>query len=96
MSQIVDRYVAAPWVPVEDLEGTMSVALAAAEDLYGSHVMDRDVWRAFDASARSVWIDASREAGSAFSRIFAGLMKRSFGDAAVTLTRRSRNLRVGA
>jgi hypothetical protein len=56
--------------------------------------MDRDVWRAFDAASRSVWIDASREAGSAFSRIFAGFMKRSFGDSAVMLTRRTRDAEV--
>ncbi len=96
MSQIIDRYVGAPWVPIEDLQSTMTVALAAAEELFGSHVTDRDVWRSFDAPARSIWIDASTDAGSAFSRIFAGYMKRSYGASAVTLTRRSRDVEVDA
>lgn len=84
---VVDNYHFHEWVPMNGVGQTLVFALMAVQDIYGPDRVESGLWRCCDEKAREVWIDPSTEAGSACSRLFAGLIRREFGETAFTHSR---------
>ncbi len=79
MSAEVYRYSFAPAVPFEEVEGTLVLALLAAESLHGQSQVRLDAAHAVDAAKRRCVIDASTRVGSDINRLFIGFASREFG-----------------
>ncbi|HEY3787615.1 MAG TPA: hypothetical protein VGL71_02115 [Urbifossiella sp.] len=73
-------------VAIEEIEGTLLLALAAAEDLHGSQVR-LDGEHAFDAVLKVCVINAATAVGRDLNKLFAGFLAREFGAAAFHVER---------
>jgi hypothetical protein len=87
MTQDVYRYAFAPHVPAEEAEATLLLALLGAESLHGEAQVLLDAGYCFDARRRSCVIDAGTAIGRDVNRLFAGFLRREFGDDSFTAER---------
>ena len=87
MNPEVYRYTFSPTVSFEDVEGTLVLALMAAESLHGQSQVRLDSGHATDAAKRRCVIDASTRVGSDLNRLFIGFASREFGPDAFQVER---------
>lgn len=72
--------------PVE-IEAAILLSILAAEDLHGQTQTLLGVAYYFDADDRTCVVDATSEAGRDFNRLFAGFVRREFGEASFRVDR---------
>lgn len=81
------RYRLAEGVDLREAEGTLLLALIAAEGLYGEARVRMDAAYVIDESIRVIVVDASTDVGQAVSAIFAAILIREFGPMAFHVRR---------
>jgi hypothetical protein len=81
------RYVFAEDVPLEEVEGSLVLAIWATESLYGESQTRLDVSHPLDVAARACIVDAGTAAGRDFNRLFVGFVRREFGEDAFQVER---------
>jgi hypothetical protein len=81
------RYEFAPTISGDEIEGTLQLAVLAAESLHGAARVRLDAAYAYDPETRSVAIDARTPIGRALNRLFAGFLAREFGPDALVVER---------
>lgn len=70
---------------VDDINGTLLTAVAAAEGLYGQARTRMDVHYTFDPALMAFSVDASTDAGLDVCLMFAGIAIREYGELAFTV-----------
>jgi hypothetical protein len=81
------RYTFAPDVALDEVEGTLHLAVLATESLHGEAQVRLDAARCFDADRRACVIDAGTAVGRDLSRLFTGFLCREFGEDAFRVER---------
>jgi hypothetical protein len=76
----VYRYTFPTTQPPEDLEITLLLAILATESLHGEVAVRLDAKHFLDAERRVCVIDAGSVVGRDLNRLFAGFLRRDFGD----------------
>jgi len=76
------RYRFASDVPVREIYTTMLLVFLAVECLHGAAQVRLDAAHVFDPVARICVLDASTTVGCDANRLFAGFLRREFGDRA--------------
>ena len=87
MSKALYRYQFPETAPIEEVEITLLLATFGVESLHGAVQARLDAAHAFDPEKRSCVIDASTPVGRDLNRLFAGFLRREFGDACFTVER---------
>ncbi len=84
-------------VPMADVRTTLLLAQLAAASLHGDDRVRLQAEASIDVKQRLCRIDTSREVGQALSLIFAGYVRREFGEKAVRVERAApRSLRASS
>ena len=78
-------------VPMDDVEGTLALALVSTQALHGETRTRLEIKHRFSRKRRTCDIDVTSETGTTFVTIFVGLLTREFGEKAFQIKRRSRN-----
>jgi hypothetical protein len=81
------RYVFAPTVPPEEVEGSLLLALFAAESLHGEAQVCLDAAHYLSPDGRTCVVDAGTEVGRDLNRVFTGFLRREFGEDAFQVER---------
>jgi hypothetical protein len=87
MPEILVRFTFAKTASMEEVEGTLHLARLAVESLHGKDRVRLDAKFAIDRTTHTCMIDAACEVGRALAMIFAGYVRREFGDGAVRMER---------
>jgi len=87
MSKVHYRYVFGPSVALEEVEGSLVLALFAEESLHGEDQVHLDAAHYLDTDGRTCVIDAGTEVGRDLNRVFTGFLRREFGADAFTVER---------
>jgi hypothetical protein len=87
MTATAYRYRFAPGVPAEEIEVSLLMAVLAAESLHGETQVQLDSGHAFDPEQRTCVIDAGTSVGRDLNRLFAGFVRREFGEDAIRVER---------
>lgn len=82
MKRELYRYTFPPYVTAHDIEGTLLLAVWGAESLHGEAQVRLDAGHFLDVKRRSCVICASTIVGRDINRLFAGFMRREFGEGA--------------
>jgi len=96
MTREVRRYSFQASVPADGIEGTLLLAVLAAEGLHGQSRVRMDASYAFDAEKHACVIDSGTEVGRDISRMFVGFALREFGDTAFSVSRADHAPNAGA
>jgi len=72
-------------IPIREIKGTLHLARLATESLHGIERVRLEASYGIDGSTRVVEIDRSTEVGRTLAIIFAGYVRREFGDGAVVM-----------
>lgn len=80
MNKHLFKYTFDPSVPIEDVEGSLVLAILAAEALHGQSQVRLDAAHAMDLKRRICVIDAGTEVGQDLNRLFVGFLAREFGE----------------
>ncbi len=96
MSRDLYRYSFASEVPLEEVEASIVLALFAVESLHGEAQTKLDAAHIFDEPKRCCVIDATTAVGRDLSRIFAGFLRREFGEKSFQVRRVSAPLEEAA
>src|SRR5262245_30966536 len=81
------RYTFAAHVPIEDIEGTLLLALWGAESLHGEAQVRLDATHFLDTDRRACIVDAGTPVGRDVNRLFVGFIRREFGSDAFRVER---------
>lgn len=73
------RYTFAASVPVDELEGTLFLALVGCESLHGEAAVRIHPCHSFDRLGRRCEIDTQTRIGSDLHRLFLGYVHREYG-----------------
>jgi len=87
MPEILVRFIFDKTASMEEVEGTLHLARLAVESLHGEDRVRMDAKFAIDRAAHTCMIDAACEVGRALALIFAGYVRREFGEEAVRMER---------
>jgi hypothetical protein len=87
MSKPLYRYQFSEAAPIEEVEITLLMAAFGVESLHGEVQARLDAAHAFDPEKRTCVIDASTPVGRDLNKLFAGFLRREFGDACFTVER---------
>jgi len=87
MPEILVRFIFDKTTPMDEVEGTLHLARLAVESLHGEDRVRLDAKFAIDRAAHTCMIDAACEVGRALAMIFAGYVRREFGEGAVRMER---------
>lgn len=79
MPSDVYRYEFAQAVEIEEVEATLVLAVAAAENLHGAAQVRLDAEFAFDPVLRVGVVNAATPVGRDLNKLFAGFLAREFG-----------------
>jgi len=74
-------------ISMREVKGTLQLARLAAESLHGEERMRLEATYAIDDAANIVEIDIDSEVGRTLAIVFAGYVRREFGDGAVHMER---------
>lgn len=74
------RYTFTAAVPIEEIEASILLAIIATENLHGETQVRIDAAHFLDPDERTCTICAGTLVGQDFNRMFAGFMRREFGD----------------
>lgn len=77
-------------VDLEEVGGTLALAVMAAESLYGESTVKLDARYLLRPRKRQCEIDASTDVGKALNRVFIGYIRREFGDGRFKVRRMNR------
>jgi hypothetical protein len=80
MNRVVYRFVIQSHVPQDEIESTLLLTILAAESLHGETDVRLDAAHLLDASGRICVIDATTSVGRDLCRLFAGFLRREFGE----------------
>jgi hypothetical protein len=83
----VYRFELAPPVPIDNVEASLLLAIWSTESLHGADQVRLDASHYLDLGQRVCVIDASTVVGRDLSRLFAGSLRREFGDDAFEVVR---------
>ena len=89
MDRPIVRYRFDATVPVQELEGTLLLAVLAAESLHGEATVALDARFAIDPERCTLVIDAGTDAGRTIARVFGGYVRHEFGAGSYTVERLS-------
>lgn len=81
------RFVIDQAIPMDEVEGTLHLARLAVESLHGEERVRLDAKFVVDHPAHACIIDTACEVGRALALIFAGYVRREFGEGAVRMER---------
>lgn len=87
MSREIYRYRFNDSVPLQEAEGSLLLAVLAAECLYGRSPVRMDAAFKLDRGKRACVVDAASEVGRAIARIFTGFLTHQFGEEAFRVER---------
>jgi hypothetical protein len=87
MSRTVYRYRFEPFVEAADVEASLLLAIWGCEALHGESQTRLDAAHFFDADGRACVIDATTPVGRDLNRLFAGFLRREYGEDAFTVKR---------
>lgn len=87
MAQSIYRYTFPTTVPLQDVESSILLAIWGTESLHGEIQARLDASHYLDLDLRVCVVDARTEAGADFNRLFAGFLRREFGDDAFKVER---------
>lgn len=79
MMRNVYRYAFAQAVSIDEVEGTLLLAIWGVESLHGEAQVRLDAAHLFDKGRRSCVIDAGSPVGQDLNRLFIGFIRREFG-----------------
>ena len=85
MSQAIVQFVFHRSVPMDEVEGTLRLAHLATASLYGETCLRLDAKSTIDTGAHRCAIQADNYVGRALALIFAGFIRREFGDTAMKI-----------
>jgi len=83
----VYRYSFGETVELNEVEATLTLALAAVENLHGASQVRLDAEHAFDPVLRVCVINATTRVGRDLNKLFAGFVTSEFGAQAFRVTR---------
>jgi hypothetical protein len=83
----VYRYRFEPLVEMADIEASIVLAVFAAESLHGETQVRLDAAHFLDAERRALVIDAATPVGRDLNRLFAGFLRREYGEESFTVQR---------
>jgi hypothetical protein len=81
------RYCFEEAAPLDEVEGTLALALVGVECLFGAARARLDVGHHFDEQKRACVIDASTPPGRALAKLFTGLLSQGLGPDAFRVER---------
>jgi hypothetical protein len=87
MTKDIYRYSFPSFIPLDEVEATLLLAIWAAESLHGESQVRLDATHLLDRDRRAVVIDAGSPAGRDVNRLFVGFVRREFGDDAFRVER---------
>ena len=87
MTMDVFRYSFKTSVPIEEVEGSLLLAIMAAESLHGESQVRLDAAHSLDRDKRACVIDGRTAVGQDINRLFVGFARREFGEGAFTVER---------
>jgi len=87
MSQVFYCYHFPEAAPMEEIELTFLLAAFGVESLHGEVQTRLHAGHALDCEQRTCVIDASTPVGRDLNRLFAGFLRREFGDGCFTVER---------
>lgn len=79
MNDEIYRYEFESTVPLAEVEGSMVLALLAAESLHGETEVQISASHYLDMERRTCIVDAGNRVGRDLNRLFAGFVRREFG-----------------
>jgi len=91
MSRAVYRYEFVPDVPLEEIEGTLLLAIFAAESVHGESQVRLDAAHHFDLDRHVCVIDTGTAVGRDLNKLFVGFFTREFGPDAFRVERVARD-----
>ncbi len=90
------RYVFGEGVPLEEVEGSLLLAIWSIESLHGECATRLQAAHVLDGERRTLVIDASTAIGLNLNRVFVGFLRREFGADAFAVERITGALHRGA
>ncbi len=87
MHRSVYRFTFAEGADMEEVEGTLILAILAVGCLCGEPAIRLDAGYAVDPERRTVAVDGTTETGRAVTRVFTGLAIHEYGDESFSVTR---------
>jgi hypothetical protein len=87
MHRSVYRFTFAEGADMEEVEGTLILAILAVGCLCGEPAIRLDAGYAVDAEQRTVAVDGTTETGRAVTRVFTGLAIHEYGDESFSVAR---------
>lgn len=87
MASKVFRYQFDDSVPMEEVEGSLLLAILGVESLHGETEVQLSASHFLDVERRTCVIDAGTETGTDLNRLFAGFLRREFGKTNFTVRR---------
>lgn len=72
-------------VPIDEVEQTLRLALLAVESLHGEDRVLLETASHVERASRTCVVDTSTDVGRTLALVFAGFVRREFGDEAVTV-----------
>jgi hypothetical protein len=87
MTTNINFIITDPLVPMDEVENTLRLARLAVESLHGEDRVAIETVATIDHASRSCLIDTTVDTGRALAVVFAGYVRREFGNAAVRVQR---------
>ena len=87
MQTTLVRYTFRPDVNMEEVDGTLLLAVIAVTSLFGETRVQLEARHVFDPKLRSCVIDAETEVGRTINQLFLGYLHQEFGHEAFTVER---------
>jgi hypothetical protein len=94
MSQTVVQFTFDRSVSMDEVDGTLRLALLAVESLHGEDRVRLEAKFILERAKRSCSVDASSDVGRTLALIFGGYLRREFGNDAVKMRRSGDALRL--
>jgi hypothetical protein len=87
MSARIYRYEFEPVIVPEEIEASLLLAIVGTESLHGETATQLGARHFFDADKRVCIVDAETPVGSDFNSLFAGFLRREFGNSSFRVRR---------
>lgn len=89
------RYTFSESVLIEEVEGSLLLAIWATESLHGESQVRLDAAHFLDVAQRTCVIDGSTPVGKDLNRLFVGFLRREYGEDAFSVQRVSESQTTG-
>jgi hypothetical protein len=81
------QFTFSPAVVIEEVQGTLALAVMALESLYGPDRVVLDATYRLDPQTRTLDVDRANDVGATFALILLGFLRREFGPDAFRMRR---------